>query len=134
MIPAFESTLWQIGVPHPWKAEGRENCVEFTEPEGVGALHISGARKTGGPVLDTEALSQLRENCPREARADSVTCGDFSGYAAAFIDEGDGHYWKKWFLYCRRVLLFVTYNCRRGEEEFEVQAVSGLLSTLRCRE
>lgn len=133
MIPAFQSSLWQIDIPHPWKAEGCEDCVEFTQPEGVGALHISGARKTNGPVLDTEALSQLRENCPSDAQVESMTCGDFAGYAAAFIDERDGYYWKKWFLYSGRILVFITYNCRRGEEEFEVQAASELLSTLRCR-
>jgi len=133
MSSTFQSTLWQIGVPLTWKAQACNDCVEFTQPEGVGALHISGAQKTDGPVLDTETLSQLRENCPRDAEAESVICGDFAGYAAAFVDAGDGHYWKKWFLYCRHVLLFVTYNCRRGEEEFEVPRASALLSSLRCR-
>src|SRR5205823_3370651 len=70
MVATFQSSWWQIAVPPPWKAEECEECVEITQPEGTGALHISGARKLDGPVLDPEALSQLQENCPEGTEAD----------------------------------------------------------------
>jgi len=61
MFSTFQTTLWQIGVPLTWKAQACNDCVEFTQPEGVGALHISGARKTDGPVLDAETSMRNAE-------------------------------------------------------------------------
>ena len=48
----------------------------MTQPDGVGALHISSARKREGAVLASEALSQLRENCPDGTETESARCGD----------------------------------------------------------
>jgi len=28
-------------------------------------------------------------------------------------------YWRKWFVRSGRVMLFITYNCKRGDEELE---------------
>jgi hypothetical protein len=134
MATTFQSAWWQIAVPPPWKVEECEECVEMTQPEGIGALHISSARKQDGPVSEVEALSQLQENCPDGTQTERVRCGDFAGYVAEYVDWTEGAYWKKWLLTCGRVLLFVTYTCNRGEEELESAQASALLSSLRCRE
>ena len=134
MGATFQSTWWQIAVPPPWKAQDREECVEIAQPEGVGALHISSARKLEGSILDAEALSQLRENCPEGTETARAQCGEFVGYAAEYVDWNEGLYWKKWFLACGKVLLFATYNCKRGEEDLESPHASALLTSLRCRE
>ncbi len=134
MAATFRSAWWQITVPPPWSAEEFEECVEIRQPEGVGAFHISGARKQDSWVTEAEALSQLKENCPEGTEADRVRCGDFAGYVAEYVDWAEGAYWKKWFVVCRKVLLFITYNCKRGEEDLESTGASALLSSLRCRE
>jgi hypothetical protein len=134
MATTFLSTWWRISVPPPWKAEACGESVEIIQPEGIGALHISSARKLEGSVLDEEALSQLQENCPDGAETDRVSCGDFAGHVAEYIDWSTGTFWKKWFVACRKILLFISYNCRRGEEELESTQASALLSSLRCRE
>jgi hypothetical protein len=134
MAVTFQSSWWQLAVPPPWKAEECEECVEITQAEGIGALHISGARKADGSVLDAEVLSQLQENCPEAAAAERTRCGDFEGYLAEYVDWAEGTYWKKWFVACRKVLLFITYTCKRGEEDLESTQASALLSSLRCRE
>ena len=133
MPSIFQSKLWQIAVPPPWKAQACDECVEFTQHESAGALHISGALKTVGPISDREALEKLMECCRKGVETERVVCGDFEGFAAAFADDTDGHYWKKWILYCGQVLLFITYNCRRGEKAFEVSQAATLLSSLQCR-
>lgn len=134
MAATFQSSGWQIAVPPPWKAQECEKCVEITQPEGIGALHISSARKQKGSVLDTEALSQLQENCPEGTEAEATRCGEFTGYMAEYVDWNEGAYWKKWFIACRKILLFVSYNCKRGDEDIEGAQASALLSSLRCRE
>ncbi len=134
MAPIFQSNWWQISVPAPWKAQEYEECVEITQTEGVGTLHISSARKQAGLVSDTELISQTRENSPEGAETERVKCGDFAGYAVEYVDWNDGFYWKKWFVACRKILLFVSYNCNRSDEDLESASVSVLLSSLRCRE
>jgi len=134
MAAAFQSTWWQIAVPLPWAANEFEECVEITQPDGIGALHISSARKLDGSVLQAEALSQLQENCPDGAQTESVRCGDFAGYVADYVDWTGDAYWKKWFLACGQVLLFISYTCKRGDEDLETSQASELLSSLRCRE
>ena len=134
MAATFQSKWWQIAVPPPWKAQDCEECVEITQPDGVGALHISSARKLEGAVLASEALSQLRENCPDGTETESARCGDFEGHAAEYVDWNEGLYWKKWFVACREILLFATYNRKRGEEGLESPHAQALLSSLRCRE
>ena len=112
MAAIFQSTWWQIALSAPWKARECEECVAITQPEGIGALHISSARKLDGSVLDTEALSQLGENCPEGTETQKARYGDFIGYAAEYVDWNEGAYWKKWFLGRRKILLFATYTAR----------------------
>jgi len=122
--------LWQIEIPPPWKAEEFEECVEFTQPEGVGALHISGSQKMDAPLLQSEVLTQLRENCPKNVEVRMVQCGNFTGYATEYINQNKGTYWKTWFIAYRQVLLYVTYNCKAGEEALETPQATALLSSL----
>lgn len=98
MAATFQSRWWQVAVPSPWKAEECEECVEITQPEGIGALHLSSARKSEGSVSDTEALSQLQENCLEGTETERVRCGDFAGYVADYVDWNEGAYWKNGFL------------------------------------
>ena len=134
MRSTFQSPLWQISVPRPWRAEDCEHCVEITQPEGAGALHISGALKQDGDVLDDETRAQLQQDCPTDTEFERVRFGDFSGYGGDYVDWSESAYWKKWFLRSGRVLLFITYNCKRGDEELEMAQVGQILSSLECRD
>jgi hypothetical protein len=51
-----------------------------------------------------------------------------------YLDWSEGVHWKKWFVACRRILLFATYNCKSGEQDAESALVSALLSSFQCRE
>jgi hypothetical protein len=133
MDDIFQSTLWQIAVPSPWEAKKSDECVEITQPEGAGALHISGAIKKLGSVLEDETKAQLQRNCPEDTTAEPVRLGDFVGYGADYVDWSESTYWKVWFVASGRVMLYVTYNCKRGEEDSEVTQVAGILSTLKIR-
>jgi hypothetical protein len=129
----FRSLLWQISVPPPWKALPCEDWVEFTQPEGTGALHISGARKKKGEVRDDELRAQLHKDAPEDLEMEPVRFADFVGYGADYVDWNASVFWRKWFVRSGRVMLFITYNCKRGEEEFEMTQVCEILSSLKCR-
>ena len=110
-----------------------EHCVEITQPDGVGAIHVSSARKKAGLVAEEEILAQLKSDCPDDTDFESVRCGDFTGYLAEYTDWSSDRFWKKWFVAYRQDLLFVTYTCNRGEEELETSQTATLLSSLRSR-
>jgi hypothetical protein len=131
--PIFNNRVWSFNAPLPWRLEDCEDCVEITQPDGVGAMHISSARKQKGAVLDAEILSQLREDCPDGTEFEKVRCGDFVGYVGEYVDWHTDTFWKKWFVANRSDLLFITYNCKHGEEELEANEASNLLASIRSR-
>ena len=133
MNPVFRNRVWELDVPPPWRVEDCEHCIEITQPEGAGAMHISSARKNVGTVADAETLTQLKSDCPDGTDFDRVRHGDFQGYAAEYVDWHTDAFWKKWFVACRQDLLFISYTCKRGEEELELEQAATLLASLRSK-
>jgi len=133
MRSTFHSSLWRIAVSHPWRAQQFEECVEITQPEGIGALHISGALKQVGTVSDSETRAQLQRDCPDETDIEPARFGDFIGYGAEYVDWSASVFWKRWIVTSGRVLLCITYNCKRGDEDLELRQVCQILSSLQLR-
>jgi hypothetical protein len=131
--PIFKDHEWELEVVPPWRVEDCEHCLEFTQPESAGAVHISGAWKSNGAVSETEMLSQVTEHCPGDAEPEKVRCGAFTGYVAEYVDWHEGIFWKKWFVARGRNLLFISYNCPQGDEDLETEEVTSLLSSLRAK-
>jgi len=133
MNPVFKNRVWELEALPPWRVEDCEHCIEITQPEGTGAMHISSARKKEGIVADAETLAQLKSECPDGTEFTKSRCGDFVGYVAEYIDWHANKFCRKWFLACRKDLLYITYNCARGEEELEVEQASSLLASLHSK-
>jgi hypothetical protein len=133
MRSTFHSSLWQLAIPRPWRAQEFEECVEITQPEGIGALHISGAVKQDGTVSDSETRAQLERDCPEGTDIEPARFGDFIGFGGEYVDWNASAFWKRWFVASGRVLLFVTYNCKRGDEHLELPQVCQILSSLQLR-
>lgn len=133
MRSIFHSSLWQIAVTRLWRARDVDECVEITQPEGVGAIHISSALKRDGKVLDSEMRLNLQQQCPGDTDLEPDQFGDFIGYGGEYVDWNDSIFWKKWIVASGRVLLFITYNCKRGEEHLELPEVAQILSSLQLR-
>ena len=133
MRSTFHSSLWQIAVTRPWRARQVEECVEITQPKGIGAIHISSALKDVGKVADSETQTQLQQQCPDDTDLEPAQLGDFIGHGAEFIDWSDSVFWKTWIVASGPVLLFITYNCKRGEEDLELSQVCEILSSLKLR-
>ena len=127
----FQSVLWQIAVDPPWKAKQTEHCVEINQPEGIGALHISGSQKRNGFVADDDTLGALKDEIPVDTECNSIQLGDFKGHYAEYVDWSTNCNWKKWIVGCQKVLIFATYHCKRGDEDLEANQVSNILKSLR---
>src|SRR4051812_15921468 len=107
MNPVFKNRVWELEVLPPWRVEDCEHCIEITQPEGMGAMHISSARKKEGTVSESETYAQLQSDCPDGTDFQKVRCGDFAGYVAEYVDWHTDKFWKKWFVARRQDLLYI---------------------------
>jgi len=140
--------LWPLGVKHaidfpkllvagccprPWKAQDCGDCIEFTQPEGADALHLSSARKQHGEVLDDEARTQLGQECPDDADTEPVRFGAFTGYGAEYVNWSEGIYWHKWFVRCG-ACFYSSHILQARRRGIGAAAVRQILSSLTCRD
>jgi hypothetical protein len=126
----YRSSIWQLTVLPPWQLEKADQCVEITQPEGIGALHISAAQKDHGNVSESDLQEFTTKELPEDVQLATASFGKFFGYGASYTDRHTDIFWKKWWLGCGAVMLYVTYNCSRGDEEFELAQVESLLTGL----
>ncbi len=96
-------------------------------------MHISSARKSSGGVSDSELAAELAKNLPEDSECSRTACGSFPGFVAEYTDWHSDAYWRKWMLGCGSVMLFITYTCKRGEEDLEADEAASLLHTLKIR-
>ena len=109
------------------------DCVEITQPEGTGALHISAARKQSD-VADADLREFAEAELPSNTPVEPVSVGDFSGVTAEYVDWSTSAFWKKWWIRVGSLMLYVTYTCSRGDEEIEEDDVQRILSSLATRQ
>jgi hypothetical protein len=134
MHPIFERRPWELSMNAPWRAISVDGTIEITQPEGLGAVHISNARKREGFVSAEEILAQISSTAPADSEFCPATLGDFKGKSVEYVDWHGDRYWKRWFVACRMDLVVITYTCRRGDEEMEIEDVEALLSSLRSKD
>jgi hypothetical protein len=133
MNSPFEKLAWEVVVSPPWRVLDCGHCIEITQPEGVGGLHISSARKKQGSVTLSELAAKMKSDCPEGTELHQARCGDFVGMVADYVDWNADAFWRVWLLARDRDLLHVTYTCRRGEEDLEAEQASRLLKLLRWK-
>jgi hypothetical protein len=125
----FRAGSWKVDVRSPWIARDVDRCVEITQPEGTGALHISAARKESD-VVDPDLREFASSEIPSGIAVEATAAGNFTGVTAEYVDWNTTAYWKKWWLRSGSLMLYVTYTCRRGDEEIEADDVEQMVSTL----
>lgn len=126
-----ENPWWTIMVPDHWQVEQDEDCTSFTDPDGVGALQVSAARKESGFVTadDVEEFAQGKLS---GTGAVKVTArGWFSGLSASFVREED--YWRHWWLSPGNILIYATYVCAAADRGPEEDVAAAAVDTLRPR-
>ena len=134
MHPVFESQSWSVSLPPPWRATDKGAFVELTQQEGIGILCVGRARKATGSLLDHELATLLVSDCPSGVVLQDALCGDFSGYRAQFIAADTGRFWRKWCVSSGATLLFISYECAVGEDQWEAFGLSMVLASLKARD
>jgi len=133
MQNSYQTDLWKLTVSAPWQLRQVDQCIEITQPEGMGAIHISAARKQKGLVSDDDLRNSAAKELPEGEELSEAFFGEFTGFSTSYTDWHTDTFWKKWWLGNRDVMLYLTYNCNRGDEELELPYAEKLLTHLEPR-
>jgi hypothetical protein len=118
---------WSIEVYSDWKVTDNEECLTL-ERSSDGALQFSSARKSNGPVDESDLYFSESDRIAWGTPV-SVACGEFAGIMYHHVE--DAYTWRRWFLRAKSVLLFVTYNGTDHAFRVEHSAVNAVLNTAR---
>ena len=128
-MQTFAHDNWQLRLPDDWDHEVEDNIVTLYHPDGVGALILS-SPPTDGNVSRDDLLFFTSEQLEQGIEPTDVKVGDFRGIELIY-EDGDGNYWREWFLSADEIMLQISYTCPVGREEKEEGMIDVILATLR---
>jgi len=127
-VTVLETEWWNMALAPEWWAELEDDTVVVGDEDGVGCLEFSTLLKEGGAFGADEVQAIAREESPGVSGWKAVTCGDFSGMSASFMEDAVAV--REWYLAAGEVLLFISYSCDRENRGMDDAAVDALLDTL----
>jgi hypothetical protein len=128
----FETLHWTVELPAGWEANEEESVATLIAPNGgVGALQISTFVNEDQVVTSKTLLEFAQKEQPTGTVVHLCTVGNMP--AAELIYDRDARSWRKVWMGEGHILLYITYNCRKGEERIEKDQVNFILSSLRLR-
>ncbi len=128
MNKSIGGTWWELDLIPGWKCKDNPECLTVTKSD-EGAFQLSSSAKTSGIISGDEVLNIARMKLPPALNTYQVVFGEFSGYEASYIDGNVE--WRKYWLACENILLFITYNGSSNAIGREEPEVKEMLSTLR---
>ena len=130
-MQTFAHGNWQLRLPDDWICEVEDSIATLYHPDGVGELAIS-SPPTDSAVSRDDLLFLAGEQLEQGVRPTDVELGEFRGIELIY-EDGDGNYWREWFLGSDDTLLQISYTCPVGREEKEEGMIDVILATLRKR-
>lgn len=118
---------WKLDIPREWEEHEEDDTLIVYDPDGVGALQISGMA-TDGEVSDEDLRELAREHIEAGAKTRPVEFGDFTGFTFDYSEEDE--FWQEWYLRSGHVSLYATYNCELDDKGVESELIEQVLSTL----
>jgi hypothetical protein len=125
----LETEWWSMALAPEWWAETDEDgTILVGDEDDVGCLEINTLHKEQGVFEAVELLRIAEAESAAPQRWQKASCGDFSGWQAAFV-EGDAAV-REWYLAAGSVLVFISYSCDVDNRAMDDAAVDALLETL----
>ena len=125
---AYRSEWWSVELPLGWIGYRGEECSTFQTQPPLGALQISAARKSDGPITDGDLQEFGAARVGPETELQESGFGAFTGFTARY--RKDGLRWQEWWFRSGHLLVYVTYNVRQEDEPIEQAAISSILESL----
>lgn len=127
-MKTFTHSLFNIAIPDHWVAEDEPDYTTLYDPDGVGALIISGFEHEED-VNDDDLEDFAADHIDSEVESEDVEYGSFSGFSLCY--EIDDEYLCEWYLRSGKIMLFITYSCPLEEEgNSEEDIVETMLDSL----
>ncbi len=123
----YKTDHWTVNVPVLWDAEADEGCDVLYDKAGIGELVFSTLYQSEG-VSDEQLEEMAAEHLDADVTLEDVNINDFSGFVISYTQEGE--YWCEWYLRTDKILLFVSYNCKEGNEEVDEDVVESILDSI----
>jgi hypothetical protein len=125
----YKSNWWTVQLPSDWSAEAEPKCTAFFADSGGGALQLSAARNSIGPVTDDDLREFAAEHLDRGAPIKTISCGDFTGFYLHYSMPSG--YQRQWWLRCGDTIVFATWTSDIDQKGNEDAVVNSILDTLK---
>ena len=124
----FRQWNWIIDT-HGWYVSESPECVTVESPDQKGALQISWHRKTSGDIRADEITELANEHLgDRSATLSEAEVGAMQAYESEYVDGST--YWRKWWVFERNTLLFITFNCDLSYQASKIDTVNAVVASL----
>jgi hypothetical protein len=140
-VTVFEKKGWyRLTLPGGWEADEDESPVAIYHPDGAGALQVTAETPRplppGGKIdvflMLRAFLKQTGVDFDESLARRSTERGldrAFYEYTAESPEEGE-ILWRSWMVTNHDVVVFLTYACRKEDEDRERATVDGIVASL----
>lgn len=118
------------GAHSGWRLKDDGETVTLSPGDADAALQITSFTKGTGPIGDAELADLAQRGAPADTSRKPVTCGDFQGYRAAYLEDEVS--WRVWWLARGGTHLYITYNTAPVHRDRHGAIVDWILGTLRA--
>jgi len=130
MSKDFMTEWWKCKIPDEWSYDYQEGCVSFASDQNIGALQVSAACKDDKTVSEIDLRDFAQEHIETGAKLKDTKYGDFSGYFISYAIE-ENEYWQEFWLKCKNIMLYITYNCDFSCKGKENDTIVDILDSLK---
>lgn len=140
-MSVYEKKGWfRLTLPDGWEADGDEEPVAIYHPDGAGALQITAETPRplppGGKIdvflMLRAFLKQTGVDFDESLATRTTEKGldrAFYEYTAESPEEGKA-VWRSWMVTNHDIVVFLTYACRKEDEDRERDLVEGIIRSL----
>ena len=140
-MTVFEKKGWyRLTLPEGWEADADESPVAIYHPDGAGALQVTAETPRplppGGKIdvflMLRAFLKQTGVDFDESLARRSTERGldrAFYEYTAESPEEGE-ILWRSWMVTNHDIVVFLTYACRKEDEDRERASVDGIVASL----
>jgi hypothetical protein len=127
---------FSLAIPPGWIVKEDQDLVSFFDPNGVGALQISPARRDRPGRPDPAEARELAESF---ARSQGWTLGASTisaqtiggGPGSSFEREASGDYWQVWHAVSGTRAATITYTCKTADRAQEAAVRVAIFGSFR---
>lgn len=125
----FLSAWWSADLPNGWQGHEEPECATISRDPRLGTLQVSAVRKPEGMVTDDDLRDFAEELIGAGRSLVPVEYKLFSGFVVSYAKGR--LFWKEWWLRSGDMMIYATYNVKKGREHIEAGDLNTILSSLK---